>query len=99
MTNPTTLTAIRKGHPALDAVPDTIVIPALGSVRRDQVVKPIEDATLDDIAFAIRGVDAEFNAVADRLYALRKLYGVARQAGALGADRAVESVLRDTGGR
>ncbi len=98
MTISATLTAVRKRHYALDALPDTIAIPALGA-RRDAVVKPIDDATLDDLAFAVRGIEAEFNAVGDRLHALRKLYGLARQAGALGADRAVDAISSDTGGR
>ena len=55
-------------------------IPALDS--GPATVKAIEDATLDDIAFAMLGTEAEFNAVGDRLHALRKLYGLARQAGA-----------------
>ena len=78
---------------------DTIVIPALGEVRREQVVKPIEDATLDDIAFALLGVEAEFSAVGDRMHALRKLYGLARQAGARGSERALDVASRDAGDR
>ena len=93
------LASLRKRHFALDALPDTIVIPVLGGVRREQVVKPLEDATLDDIAFAVLGVEAEFNAIGDRLHALRKLYGLARQAGARGAERALDIASRHPGGR
>lgn len=99
MTGSTALNAIRKRHFMLDALPDTIVIPPLGALRREQTVTPLQDATVDDIAFAMRGVEAEFNAVGDRLHALRKLYGLAREAGALGAERAVDAVARDAGGR
>jgi len=59
MTQSAALTALRKRHFALDALPNTIAIPVL---------------------------------------ALRKLYTLARQAGALGADRAVEAIS-DKGGR
>ena len=99
MTNSAALTEIRKRHYALEALPDTIVIPVLGEIRREQVVKPIEGATLDDIAFALLGVEAEFSAVGDRLHALRKLYGLARQAGAHGSERALDVARRNTGGR
>lgn len=98
MTSSIEMIAIRKRHFALEALPDTITIPALGSWGREPVVKPIEKATLDDIAFAMRGVETEFNAVGDRLHALRKLYGLARQSGALGADRAIEAISVDAGG-
>ncbi len=93
------LSAVRKLRCTLDALPDTIVVPALGVLRREPLVKRLEEATLDDIAFAVRGIEAEFNTVADRLHALRKLYGLAREAGALGAECAVDVVSRDAGGR
>lgn len=99
MTSSAALTEIRKRHYALEALPDTIVIPVLGEIRREQVVKPIEDATLDDIAFALLGVEAEFSAVGDRLHALRKLYGLTRQAGARGSECALGVVSRDKGDR
>ena len=99
MTSTAALSELRKRHYALEALPDTIVIPALGEVRREQVVKPIEDATLDDIAFALLGVEAEFSAVGDRMHALRKLYDLARQAGARGSERALDVASRDAGDR
>jgi hypothetical protein len=86
------VTALRKRHIWLEALPDTIAIPALDARQRPATVKAIEDATLDDIAFAMLVTEAEFNAVGDRLHALGKLYNLARQAGALGADRAVDAI-------
>ena len=56
MTRSAALTNLRRHHCALEALPDTIVIPMLGPFRRESVVMPIEDATLDDIAFALLGV-------------------------------------------
>ncbi len=79
------LAAVRKHHYGLATLPGTIRIPAVGD-RPETPANPIEDATLDDLAFAMRGIEAEFNAVADRLHALRKLYTLARDAGALGSD-------------
>lgn len=91
MTRFSPLTAIRKRHFMLEALPDTIVIPALGERCPEQSVKPITEATLDDVAFALRGVEAEFSAVGDRLHALKKLYQLARDAGAVGADVALDA--------
>jgi len=99
MNNPVSLTAIRKRHFMLEALPDTIVIPALGGKKTEQIVKPIIEATLDDVAFALRGLDAEFSAVSDRLHALKKLYQMARDAGAIGADSALDVVASSKGKR
>ena len=93
MTSSATLAGLRQRHSALQSLPDTITVPSLGARRPVAVVRSIEQATLDDIAFAMRGVEAEFNAVGDRLAALRKLYGLARQAGALGADRTLDAAV------
>ena len=97
MTTSIAVTALRKRHIWLEALPESIAIPALEARQRPAADKPIEDATLDDIAFAMLGMEAEFNAVGDRLHALRKLYNLARQAGALGSDRAVDAICE--GGR
>lgn len=99
MTASAAVTALRKRHIWLEALPDTVSIPALEARQRPAAVKAIEDATLDDIAFALLGVEAEFSAVGDRLHALRKLYGLARQAGAHGSERALDVASRNTGGR
>lgn len=97
MTASAAVTALRKRHIWLEALPDSIAIPALEARQRPATVKAIEDVTLDDIAFAMLGAEAKFNAIGDRLHALRKLYTLARQAGALGADRAVDAISQ--GGR
>ena len=97
MTASAAVTALRKRHIWLEALPDTIAIPALEARQRPAIVKAIKDATLDDVAFAMLGAEAEFNAVGDKLHALRKLYNLARQAGALGSDRAIEAISE--GGR
>ncbi|TCT10520.1 hypothetical protein EDC22_10517 [Tepidamorphus gemmatus] len=96
MSDFTRMAALRKRHYGLEAIPDTIVVPALGARRPEAAVKRIEDATLDDIAFALRGIEAEFNAVGDRLHALRRLYVLAREAGALGCERPID-LLADGG--
>lgn len=90
MTRTAALAVLRRRHCVLEALPDTIVIPVADPFRREPVVMPIADATLDDIAFALIGVEAEFNAVGDRLHALHKLYDLAREAGKRGNEYAVD---------
>lgn len=53
---------------------------------RNLVVKPILDASLDEIAFAIETLKAENVAIACRRDALETLYAQARKQGAVGAD-------------
>lgn len=96
MTNSASLTVVRKRHHSLAALPDTIVLPARGETHAGSVSKPLIDASLDDVAFAVRGVEAEFDALSDRLYALKKLYRLARDAGAVGADSAIDAVVNST---
>jgi hypothetical protein len=93
MPSTATLASIRQRHYALQSLPETITVPSLGARRPVAAVRPIDQATVDDVAFAMGGVEAEFNAVGDRLLALRKLYGLARQAGALGADGALDAAV------
>ena len=83
------LEALRKGHYGLSALPDTINVPAAGG-RAQIPAKPITEATVDEIAFAMRALDAEFSVFCDKVSALRKLYTLARDAGGLGAERAVD---------
>ena len=84
----TKLKALVRAHYALDGLPDTITVPALGTCR-EPAAKAVEEATLDDLAFALNSIEDEFNAVGDRLHAVRMLYVLARRAGGRGADVAV----------
>ena len=93
MTSTATLASFRQRHYALQSLPETVTVPSLGARRPVAVVRPIDQAPVEDIAFATGGVEAEFNAVGDRLSALRKLYRLARQAGALGADGALDAAV------
>ena len=97
MSTSAAVTALRKRHIWLEALPDTISVQALEARQRPATVKAIEVAPLDDIAFAMLGVEAEFNAIGDRLHALRKFYTLARKAGGLGVDIAIDVVSE--GGR
>lgn len=82
---PTLLDLLRKqSEMYLRDLPEIIRIPALDGSRTDEVVRPLEDATIDDLAFAIQGLEAESRVLHRRLSGLRDLYDLARKRGALG---------------
>lgn len=84
------LQRLRKSFSLAD-LPDTI---ATGCAGGDDA-KPIELATVDDIAFAIQALNVKASAVCDPLYALRSLYDRARRAGAVGTAHAVDAAALD----
>lgn len=92
MTAPSKLEVLRKSHYALEKLPQRLRVPALGD-RRNEADLELTDASVDDVAFAILGLEAEFSVVGDRLFALRRLYTLARQEGAFGFERVVDVVL------
>ena len=57
------------------------------------VEKPLLDATLDEVAFAIQTLGAESSAIHRRRNALDSLYLLARDRGCLGADTVGEIAL------
>ena len=67
MTSATTIDSLRRRHYALEALPETVRVPALGE-RRHEEVKPTEDATVDDIAFAMRRPIVNNSERGDRVY-------------------------------
>jgi hypothetical protein len=77
----TLLQRLRKSY-ALADLPDTITTGATGT-------KPIDQATVDDIAFAVQALNDEMDAVYRRSSALRSLHDKARRVGALGSTLAV----------
>lgn len=77
-------------------LPKEITIPALGAVP-EITIKPVEYATLDDLAFATQALDAEVDVLNSRLYAIRRLYREARAKGALGAENIVDALSRKGG--
>lgn len=87
------LATLRKRRYGLDALPDVIRVPALSPLRPSAFEVRIEEATLDELAFAADAAEAEFDRISERYHALRRLYRYARQAGARGADRAVEAAI------
>jgi hypothetical protein len=79
------------------SLPESVRIPPIGD-RQSEIIKPIELASLDEIAFAVIGVEAEVDALNSRFYALRRLYNAARARGAFGSQNAVDIVASDKGG-
>ncbi|WP_298219967.1 hypothetical protein [Halothiobacillus sp.] len=75
----------------LPHLPDSIRIPALKLSRPDDVVRPVVDSTVDDVAFAIQGLEAESTAIHHRLGALRELYDGARKRGSSGSTTVAEA--------
>jgi len=84
MTIPVSLDDLRKRSGLFAALPDDIVVSG--------EMKPLQTATLDDVAFALLQAEAEYNAAGDRYHALRRLYATARENKALGADLALAFV-------
>jgi hypothetical protein len=96
MTPSTIVAELRHKHHGFDALPDVLSVPAVPPRRPYGATLPIQEATLDDVAFATAAVEAEFNAVGDRLHALKRLYRLAREAGAVGAERVVPAAVGET---
>lgn len=97
MTPTPDLARLRASHFALESLPETILVPAQPPGRSEPVAKPLVEATVDELAFALAPAEAAFKAAADRLHALRRLYRIARDAGAVGTDNAAGAALA-TGG-
>ncbi|GGG39267.1 hypothetical protein GCM10010964_28530 [Caldovatus sediminis] len=88
----TPLDRLRQSY-GMAALPDSIGTEAFGEFGRP-VDKPIAQATVDDVAFAIQALNDESAALYRRLDALRRLHDHARRAGGLGTALAVEAALR-----
>jgi hypothetical protein len=77
---PTLLEILRTQHPyLLEELPERIM--------SDGADVAIEEATLDQIAFAILVLENEVRPISRRMNALRELYDLARKQCALGAHR------------
>jgi hypothetical protein len=92
------LDRLRETH-GTAALPDSIDTTFLGEFGQP-IHKPIAQASIDDIAFAIQALEDDSSVAYRRLSALRQLHERARRAGGLGAELAVEAALRNQeGGR
>lgn len=89
---PSKLSTLRKSHYGLGGLPASICV--LAPDRLASSVRPIDKATLDDVAFAIIEAEQAYNAAGDRLFSLRKLYALAREAGGVGSGCAVDAAAK-----
>ena len=92
------LAALRDHHYGLASLPEMVRIPALG-LRRDEMLKPVETATVDDLAFALLGLNQQASALYREIDALRTVYDEARKAGAVGAQIAIDALIAAQGGK
>ncbi len=97
MTSKTKLERLREDNGFLAEIPDSIRIPPLGR-RQEEVTKPIETASVDDIAFAQLALQAKASALYSEIDALRRIYDMARKNGALGGDNALDAIQDTKGG-
>lgn len=80
---------LRKKSVFLSELPSTLRVPGHGGKPTIDGLQ-IEDASVDDIAFAIQGLEYESANIGGQLHALRKLHDLARHRGALGTDKVSE---------
>ena len=92
------LAVLREQHYGLDKLPETIRVPAIGD-RRNETVKPVGTTSIDDLAFALIGLNEHASALYREIDAVRTLHDEARKAGALGADIAIDALITAKGGK
>lgn len=78
--------SLRKKSVFLSELPATIRVPGHGGNPTIDGLQ-IEDASVDNIAFAIQGLELEASQIGGQLHALRKLHDLARNRGAIGTDK------------
>ncbi len=74
-------------------LPEIIRVPALEGHRIQEAVVPLEESTIDDLAFAIIGLEAQVTEMRRPLVGLRELYDQARKRGALGTSTVADVFL------
>ena len=74
-------------------LPEIIRVPALEGHRTQAAVVPLEESTIDDLAFAIIGLEAQVTEMRRPLIGLRELYDQARKRGALGTSTVADVFL------
>ena len=92
MSSPSSLKRLRQRH-SLEPLPEVIDVPAIGG--RDAHTVPIEQATLDDIEFALVALGQQQTALYEVTNALSTLSRMARRQGACGNDIGIHAADRD----
>ena len=82
----TIIEALRKKSLSLSELPETVRVPGHGGNPSIDGLH-LDDASVDDLAFAIQGLESELSHVCGQLNALRKLHDLARNRGAIGTDK------------
>lgn len=77
-------------------LPKIIRVPALEGHRTQEAVVPLEESTIDDLAFAIIGLEAQVTEMRRPLVGLRELYDQARKRGALGTSTVADVFLKSS---
>lgn len=77
--------SLRKKSLSLSDLPETIRVPGHGG-QPDIDGLRLEDASVDDLAFAIRGIADKTSILISQESALRRLHDLARARGAVGTD-------------
>ena len=78
-------------------LPEIIRVPALEGHRTQEAIMPLEESTIDDLAFAIIGLEAQVTEMRCPLVGLRELYDQARKRGALGTSTVADVFLSGSG--
>ena len=78
-------------------LPEIIRVPALEGHRNQEAVMPLEESTIDDLAFAIIGLETQVTEMRRPLVGLRELYDQARKRGALGTSTVADVFLSGSG--
>lgn len=78
-------------------LPEIIRVPALEGHRTQEAIMPLEESTIDDLAFAIIGLEAQVTEMRRPLVGLRELYDQARKRGALGTSTVANVFLSGSG--
>jgi hypothetical protein len=77
----------------LSDLPDVIDIPS--GLDRIATTRPLEEATIDDVVFAIQALKQQYSSLCRRIDALQNLHDLAQQEGALGAALAVTALTQN----
>ena len=80
---------LRKKSISLTDLPEAISVPGHAG-RPDIDGMKLVDASVDDLAFAIRGISDQTSLLFSQESALRRIYDLARNRGAIGTDKVSE---------
>ena len=79
------LESLRKKSMLFADLPETVRVPGHGGHPAVDAL-PLEEASVDDLAFAIQGLENEISEVIHQASALKRLHDQARIRGAVGTD-------------